>query len=493
MSATADSTPAAAAKSPKKIFGVVGLAIFTFSFLANVNATPELATFGLGSIALLLGAVIFFLMPTAMASAEMGSTWPRTGGIYVWTRLAFGEAAAFMIIWLEFANFLVAWPNLMGTMTIQAAYPIDPKLANQNTFVMASAMIATWAAALLALRGLRVAKGFAWWSVLGGTILPMLLLTGFALAYLRAGHAWATPVGTEQLVPHISGGNIAYLSTALLMFSGIEISAIHSGDVQNPGRTIPRSNGIAVVLCLVFFIPLALAISLAVPAGKIDIVTGLIQAGEVMFDSFHMSWVTGVLTFLLVSGLVASLVQILGGPARGLAVAGRVGGNLPPTLQRENSQRMPVVLILGQAVISSVLCIGYQLLGSVQNAWFIFQVVQTNMTLIMYLMMFAAVVKLRFSSPDTPRPYRIPGKWFGLFGIVSLGVIVCLVGLIISLMPTVNANGMDPIEYWAVVGVGTVAFSAVPFLFWIFRKPSWRTEHEGDVEELGDDPEAVTA
>ena len=446
---------------------------------------PRVGHLRAGLDRLAAGAVIFFLMPTAMASAEMGSTWPRTGGIYVWTRLAFGEAAAFMIIWLQFANFLVAWPNLMGTMTIQAAYPIDPKLASQNTFVMASAMIATWAAALLALRGLRVAKGFAWWSVLGGTILPMLLLTGFALAYLRAGHAWATPVGTEQLVPHISGGNIAYLEHRLA-------DVLRHRNLCHPlrrrpesGTDHPRSNGIAVVLCLVFFIPLALAISLAVPAGKIDIVTGLIQAGEVMFDSFHMSWVTGVLTFLLVSGLVASLVQILGGPARGLAVAGRVGGNLPPTLQQENSQRMPVVLILGQAVISSVLCIGYQLLGSVQNAWFIFQVVQTNMTLIMYLMMFAAVVKLRFSSPTPLGPTASPASGSGLFGIVSLGVIVCLVGLIISLMPTVNANGMDPIEYWAVVGVGTVAFSAVPFLFWIFRKPSWRTEHEGDVEELG--------
>jgi hypothetical protein len=34
--------------SAGKVFGVWSLGIFTFSFLANVNTTPELAQFGLG-------------------------------------------------------------------------------------------------------------------------------------------------------------------------------------------------------------------------------------------------------------------------------------------------------------------------------------------------------------------------------------------------------------------------------------------------------------
>ena len=80
------------ARPPKaKIFGVWGLAIFTFSFLVNVNTTPQLATFGLASIVIFLLAIGLFLTPTAMAATEMGTTWPRTGGIYIWTRMAFGS------------------------------------------------------------------------------------------------------------------------------------------------------------------------------------------------------------------------------------------------------------------------------------------------------------------------------------------------------------------------------------------------------------------
>ncbi len=475
----------------KKVFGVTGLAIFTFSFLANVNTTPQLATFGLGSIVLFLAAIVLFLGPTAMASAEMGSTWPRTGGIYVWTRLAFGEAAAFMIIWLEFANFVVAWPGIMGTLALQAAYPIDPNLSNSPAFLIPIVVLVTWLAAAMALRGLRVAKGFAWYSVIAGTLIPAVLLVGFAVAFLVAGNPPAMEISADALVPDISFSNVAFISGALLMFSGIEISAIHSGDVENPGRTIPRSNLIAVALCFLCFAPVTLALAVVIPSGDINIVTGLIQSGEAIFDQFNVGWMTAVLAFLLVTGLAAALVQILGGPSRGLVVAGRVGGNLPPALQKENRNRMPVVIILGQAAVSSVLALGYGLLGSVQNAWFLFAIIQTNMTLIMYGMMLVSLVKLRISQPDTPRPYRIPGKWVGLVAVIGVGLLVCLLGLIVSMIPTEEATGMSTGAYVAVVVIGTGAFLAMPFLFWLFRKPSWKVESEVDALADTPDPEAL--
>ncbi|MEI2716889.1 MAG: APC family permease [Candidatus Nanopelagicales bacterium] len=298
-------------------------------------------------------------------------------------------------------------------------------------------------------------------------------------------------ISADALVPDISFSNVAFISGALLMFSGIEISAIHSGDVENPGRTIPRSNLIAVALCFLCFAPVTLALAVVIPSGDINIVTGLIQSGEAIFDQFNVGWMTAVLAFLLVTGLAAALVQILGGPSRGLVVAGRVGGNLPPALQKENRNRMPVVIILGQAAVSSVLALGYGLLGSVQNAWFLFAIIQTNMTLIMYGMMLVSLVKLRISQPDTPRPYRIPGKWVGLVAVIGVGLLVCLLGLIVSMIPTEEATGMSTGAYVAVVVIGTGAFLAMPFLFWLFRKPSWKVESEVDALADTPDPEAL--
>lgn len=480
------------ARPPKaKVFGVWGLAIFTFSFLVNVNTTPQLATFGLSAIVIFILAIGLFLTPTAMAATEMGTTWPRTGGIYVWTRMAFGEPAGFMIIWLEWANFVVAWPGIMGTLTLEAAFILDPALNNNPLFLVSVVVLVTWIAAGMALRGLKVTRGFAWYSVVIGTVVPVVILVGFAIASIVGGTPPAMDTSPSALLSGFNETNIAFISGALLMFSGIEISAIHAADIRNPARTIPRSNLIAVALCFFLLAPLTLAIAILIPSGDIDIVTGLLQSAQTIFDRFNVSWLLPVFGFCVVTGLMTGLVQIINGPSRGLVVAGRQGGNLPPALQKENKNQMPVVIILLQATISSVLSLGYFFLGSVQNAWFMFALIQTNMTLIMYLIMFASVIKLRYSRKDVKRPYEIPGKKVGLWAVAGIGMLVCLVGVLVSFQPTDEAKGMSTVVYVTILLLGTVAFVAMPFVFWIFRKPSWKTEEAPDPDQP--DPEEIGA
>ncbi len=464
------------AKEQTKVFGVWGLAALTFAFLANANATPQLATFGLGAILIVLMAIFFFLTPTAMASAEMGAAWPRTGGIYVWTRLAFGEGTGFMIIWLEWANFVVAWPSIMGSLIIQTSFLIDPALGSNTTFIVAVVILVTWIGVAFALRGLRATQKFAWYGVIAGTVIPSVVIAVVAATYLMQGNAPAMDVSWEAMTSGFSSGNLAFISGALLMFSGIEIAAVHAADVRDPGRTIPRANLIAVILCLVFLLPYILGIATIIPSEDINLVTGMLQAGQAYFDALNISWMMPIFGILFVTGFAAALIQIINGPSRGLLVAGRQGGNLPPWMQKENANRMPVAIILVQGALSSVLSLGYLFLGSVQNAWFMFALIQTNMVLIMYVIMFAALVKLRRSQASTPRPYRIPGKKLGLAAVVGGGVIVCMFGILVSFQPTDEAGAMPTWLYVAVLLVGTVAFVAMPFIFWIFRKPSWRTE-----------------
>jgi amino acid transporter len=459
-----------------KVFGVWSLGIFTFGFLANVNTTPQLATFGLGAIALILGAIFLFLTPTAMASAEMGSTFPQTGGIYQWVRLAFGETWGFLVIWIEWASFVVAWPGIMGTITLQAAFVVDPSLQNNRAFVLAVVVCVTWLAALLALRGLRVANVLTWFAVISGVVLPALIISVLAGHWLASGHPAAMSTNAGSLIPRLHGSDLAFLSGALLMFSGIEISAIHAGDIGDPGRTIPRANLVAVVLCFLLFVPMTLAIAIVVPSAKIDIITGVLQAARTLFDGIGADWMVTVFAALLVVGLAAALVQILGGPSRGLMVAARQGGHLPAVFQRENSARMPVAIILAQAGVSSVLALGYQYLGTVQNAWFMFALVQTNMTLVLYILMLAAVIRLRRIAPAVRRPYRIPGGRAGLFAVCGTGAAVCLFGITLSLFPTSDAKGLPLWAYELALIGGTAGFIVVPIALRPFRRPSWSAQ-----------------
>jgi amino acid transporter len=379
----------------------------------------------------------------------------------------------------------------MGTLTLEASYIIDPSLNDNPVFLVAVVIFVTWVAAGFALRGLKVARGFAWYSVVIGTVFPVAIMVGFAIASLASGTPSAMDLSPGAFFSGFDVSNIAFLSGALLMFSGIEISAIHAADIQHPARTIPRANLIAVGMCFLLLAPLTMAIGVITPAGDIDIVTGVLQAAESVLNQFGVGWLLPVFGFCIVTGLAAGLVQIINGPSRGLVVAGRQGGNLPPFLQKENGNRMPVVIILTQAAISSVLSLGYLFLGSVQNAWFMFALIQTNMTLILYLIMFASVIKLRYSRPDANRPYQIPGKKVGLWAITGIGMLVCLLGILVSFQPTEEASGMSTPVYIAILLFGTAAFVAMPFVFWLFRKPSWKTEQVTDPDQP--DPEALDA
>lgn len=197
----------------------------------------------------------------------------------------------------------------------------------------------------------------------------------------------------------------------------------------------------------------------------------------------------------MVLGLAAALVQILGGPSRGLMIAAREGGHLPPVLQRENRAGMPVSVIVLQASVSSVLALGYQLLGSVQNAWFMFALVQTNMSLLLYLLMLAAVVRLRRTEPHVRRPFAIPGRRAGLFAVCGVGTVVCLFGLTLSLFPTDDAKDL-PLWFYelALIG-GTAVFVSIPLVLRLFRRPSWSihahaTEPAGSMVAAGSSPSA---
>jgi amino acid transporter len=109
----------------------------------------------------------------------------------------------------------------------------------------------------------------------------------------------------------------------------------------------------------------------------------------------------------------------------------------------------------------------------------------------MYLIMFASVIKLRYSRPNVNRPYQIPGKKVGLWAITGIGMLVCIVGVLVSFQPTDEAAGMSTPVYITILLIGTVAFVAMPFIFWIFRKPSWKTEVAPDPDQP--DPEALDA
>ena len=163
-------------------------------------------------------------------------------------------------------------------------------------------------------------------------------------------------------------------------------------------------------------------------------------------------------------------------PTRGLLVAGK-DGTLSPFWQRENKHAVHQRILLFQGIIFSAISTIY-LFFDVQIAFWLMNVVPTMLYIIMYFLMFATGVRLRYTHPDVPRRYRVPFGNIGMWLLALVGSAAGLVAIAFAFLPPGNVpEDMRP-GYIAVVTVGFVLFTALPFAIYATRKPGWRAVEE---------------
>ena len=85
-----------------------------------------------------------FMIPSALVSAELGTGWPKTGGIYVWVREAFGEKMSFIIIWLNWVYNVVWFPTIMALLAGTFTYFFNPELADSKLYMAAAILVLFW-------------------------------------------------------------------------------------------------------------------------------------------------------------------------------------------------------------------------------------------------------------------------------------------------------------------------------------------------------------
>ncbi|HET9562134.1 MAG TPA: amino acid permease, partial [Propionibacteriaceae bacterium] len=138
-------------------------------------------------------------------------------------------------------------------------------------------------------------------------------------------------------------------------------------------------------------------------------------------------------------------------------------------------------LLVTQGIITTVIALGYALIPDVSSAYWIFSVITTQVYLIMYLLMFVAAVRLRRKEPDHPRGYRAPI----LGALCGVGFAASLAALLIGFIPPSQIEAGSGGAYFAIVAAGALGLGLlVPFLFYRFRKPSWKQPEQPEEAEV---------
>lgn len=374
----------------------LGVAALKFSIFFCVSGGPYGLEPVIGSagpqlgILLILLLPIFWAIPSALMSAELGTALPEDGGYIAWVERAMGPFAGFLCGWW---SWLYAWVDV-------AIYPV---------------LFAGYLEAALALTGHATSfSPLTRWLVGLGVIVPFTLLNLFgAKSSARA----ATVFAIGLLVPFVafcfSGKPISPMSlnytkapegfgaglfAAMWNYLGWDTLSTVAPEVEKPQRTIPKAiawSMLIIVACYIFPVLVALR---ANPNPE--------QWTEKAWPSLVTS-IAGpslglIVAFFALASSAGQFNSMLLGTARvPSAMAHR--GWLPQALGREHARwGTPVLSILLSSIIYSVLCL--QTFKNLAVA----DVVLYSAALALELL---ALGILRKKEPNLTRPFKIPGGW----------------------------------------------------------------------------------
>src|SRR3990167_5400682 len=159
----------------KKI-SFLSLLILIISTVGNLKNAPATAIFGSPLIFFLLCSAIFFLIPTALISAELSAAFPEEGGIYHWVQRAFGKRCAMTAIWLQWINAVAWYPTMLSFIAGTLAYAIYPQWSENKVYLIACILTIFWGLTWINLKGIHSSARFTTICALIGTLLPMAFL-----------------------------------------------------------------------------------------------------------------------------------------------------------------------------------------------------------------------------------------------------------------------------------------------------------------------------
>ncbi|WP_083941487.1 APC family permease [Sanguibacter suarezii] len=470
----------APAASATAFLSVFQLAMLTVVTVASLRSLPAMGTYGLGSITLFVIPAIVFLVPTALVAAELATGWK--GGVYTWVREAFGNRLGFAAIWLQWIQNVVWYPTQIAFIAASLSFAIGNQgLADNGLYTAVVILVLYWGSTLITLRGGNLFAKVGSWSGVLGTLFPAILLIVLGAIWLATGEKSETSLEASAVIPPWTGiASIVLVVSNVLAYAGMEVNAVHANDLKNPGKSFPRSIAIATVLILVVFILPTIAMAVAVPKKELGLTNGINLAFEVFFDKWDLPWALTAISALIALGAFASVVTWIAGPSRGLLAAARTG-LLPPALQKRNAAGVQVGILGVQGIVVSVLALMFIVIPNINTAFIALIDMAAALYLIMYMMMFAAAIRLRSSKPDVVRTYRTPAMRF----VAGLGFVACAVAFILAFVPPEGFTGLPSGAYPFVVAAVVIVLGGPPLLFYAMRKPDWdqRTPDEKDSPE----------
>jgi amino acid transporter len=380
-------------------------------------------------------AALGFFVPLVFTVLELSSRYPEEGGVYVWSKRAFGPFAAFITGWTYWGSNLPYFPGLLYFAAANALFiggPSWQSLSNNSTYFIGVATVGLLIAATMNVVGLNVGKWLNNIGALASYVPVALLIVLAALSWRHFGSA--TPIDAHSLRPSTSLKDVIFWSTIAFAFGGVESGSTMGEEIQDARRTVPRAILAAGALITALYLVGTWSILIAIPKDQVSGLQGMMQAIQAITTRVGAQSLVPFAAALVTLNALGGVGGWFAATARLPFVAG-IDRFLPKAFGELHPKwRTPHVALLVQAAIAGVFIFLGQAGTSVHGAYDALVSMGIIAYFIPFLFMFAAMIVLQ-REPAGPEVMRVPGGRPAAIALAVTGLIVTTISIVLACVP----------------------------------------------------------
>jgi amino acid transporter len=419
----------------KRSLGLRDLTVLFVLTTLSIRWIATAAAAGPGTLLVWVGGLLCFFLPLAVSVLALGTRFPEEGGIYIWTREAFGDRTAFVTAWTYWMSNLPYFPGILyfGASTLLVVFGArGHALGGSATWHMGFAVF--WLAVIVALniRGIEAGKWLNNICSIGNWV-PVLVLVLLA-AVVAARYGSATHFTQAAFVPHLTFRNAIFWSTIVFAFAGCEAGSMMGDEIRDPRRTLPRALLLAGLIVAVAYIAGTVAMLVALPSDAVSGLDGFMRGIAQLCERMSLPWLSPIVAVLVALSAVGGAAAYLAATSRLPFVAG-LDRCLPAAFGYIHKRyRTPWVAILVYGLAGIAVAILGQAGTSVRGAYDVLVSLTVITTFLPFLLLFAALIRL--AARGAIHHYPLPGGAPVAVTLAGIGFLATAATIVLSAIPS---------------------------------------------------------
>ena len=375
-----------------------------------------------------------FFLPLAGCVLELSSRYPQEGGLYIWTREAYGDFAGFMAAWTYWMSNLPYFPAVLyfAASSMLFVSPRAAHLADANIYFLLFTVTMLTLITVLNVLGLGLGK---WLNNLGavGMAVPVVILILLGLvSFSRFGSA--THFTLAGFLPQVQVKDLVFGSTIFFAFAGCECASFMGDEIKDARRVVPRSLVIAGVIITLSYIAGTVSMLVALPSSKISGLGGFMTAIDFLCRQLGLTALIAPVAILVGISSAGAAAAYLSSTARLPFVVG-INHYLPEVFGRIHPRwKTPYVAVISYGMAGIVFGLLSQAGTSVKGAYDLLVSMALIAYFIPYLFVFASMIRLQ-SRPAMPGALRLPGGKRVAIPLACVGFFSTFSAIILSMFP----------------------------------------------------------